>query len=293
MTAPKRLKNGGNDGGDEPPSVFFAVATFLAAATAHARNYTRAEQTPAIKEKSVFRDPVVWATVGIFLATIATAVVGYFQYQTLEKSDRTLRDTLETNIAGQRPFVTLRELKVEAGDRIRYRDPAQKYWSFRLLFENSGSTVTRHLKIFPAYAFNTPPGDITLEQLQTVTGNASIVRHAPIDPQLFNDVSRTKNRNLVLGPHATEIAGGIAISADFLKPGNPPWFIFGIATYDDIFSHEDRSHVTKFCYEVFGLVAADQTPSVAACSHWNCADDECKEDKEAYDAEEARVAIRR
>jgi hypothetical protein len=114
-------------------------------------------------------------------------------------------------------------------------------------------------------------------------GNTSSVPHATVDPQSLKDGTRFKNRNLVLGPHSVQTVGGIAISSDFLKRPNNPWFIYGIAVYDDIF--QQAAHVTKYCYEVIGLVGADETPSIAACSHWNCADEECERDKKAYDSE--------
>jgi hypothetical protein len=210
------------------------------------------------------------------------ALVACLQTCILKQSDITLRDTLSANEAIQMPFVTIRSLKVESGDKLRYRDPAQKYWSFKPEFENSGSTITRNLQIYPAYVVASAPGEFSLDQLQSfIVGNQSRVPHAPIDPALIKEASRYKDRNLVLGPHAKQIVGGISLSADFLKRPNNAWFAFGIATYNDIFSQ--TSHVTKYCYEILGLNGSDEAPNIAACSHWNCADQECEADKASYD----------
>jgi hypothetical protein len=64
------------------------VGGFLARATD-----TRAVQpAPAEQQKkSALRDPLVWATAAIAAATVATAVVGYLQKLTLDKTDQTLR----------------------------------------------------------------------------------------------------------------------------------------------------------------------------------------------------------
>jgi hypothetical protein len=56
------------------------------------------QKVTAQPKKSAFFDPLVWATIGIVAATIASGCVGYLQYLTLEKTDGTLK-------AGQRPWV--------------------------------------------------------------------------------------------------------------------------------------------------------------------------------------------
>jgi hypothetical protein len=56
------------------------------------------QESTAQQKKSAFRDPIVWATIGIFLATAASVGVGVLQWHTLDKTDKTLK-------AEQRPWV--------------------------------------------------------------------------------------------------------------------------------------------------------------------------------------------
>jgi hypothetical protein len=69
------------------------------------------------------------------VATLLLVVVGWLQYSTLEKTDKTLR-------AGQRSFVFLKEVKpyqLGSGDHTE--------WYFLLTWENNGTTQTRNLTI--------------------------------------------------------------------------------------------------------------------------------------------------
>jgi hypothetical protein len=63
-------------------------------------------------------------------------------------------------------------------------------------------------------------------------------------------------------------------------------FFYGRAEYTDIFK---KHHVTKYCFRIDGIarggVGDPTTPVLALCKHWNCVDDQCKEDRRQYDAE--------
>jgi hypothetical protein len=69
----------------------------------NSNNTERAQQDAKEKKKGALRDPIVWATIGIFLATAAAVGVGALQYLTLEKTDETLR-------SGQRGFAFVKSL---------------------------------------------------------------------------------------------------------------------------------------------------------------------------------------
>jgi hypothetical protein len=96
--------------------------------------------------------------------------------------------------------------------------------------------------------------------------------------------------NTVIGPHFSSPYGFIGITPENLKPTSPSFFLYGIASYNDIFPETSR-HETKFCFVVSGIpTVGQQKPSVGLCSHWNCTDDECKDDKKTHADEKKRLA---
>jgi hypothetical protein len=58
--------------------------------------------------------------------------------------------------------------------------------------------------------------------------------------------------------------------------------IFGLIYYNDIFP-STKEHVTKFCYQIGANLS--ETNQIASsfgfCNHWNCADDECDDDRKS------------
>jgi hypothetical protein len=56
--------------------------------------------------------------------------------------------------------------------------------------------------------------------------------------------------------------------------------------YYDIFPGT-KEHVTKFCFAIGAEKTAENEikPRYGSCRHWNCADEECKTDRDAYQRE--------
>jgi len=64
--------------------------------------------------------------------------------------------------------------------------------------------------------------------------------------------------------------------------------VMGIIRYNDVFPKIDR-HITKYCFLITAVKYGDTEPIAypIQCRHWNCADDECRIDKERYQKEVA------
>ena len=64
------------------------------------------------------------------------------------------------------------------------------------------------------------------------------------------------------------------------------FYTYGVIHYRDIFAHSE-AHVTKYCYSIGAArnQKDEMEPSIGLCGHWNCADDECKTDRDAWVAE--------
>jgi hypothetical protein len=98
-----------------------------------------------------------------------------------------------------------------------------------------------------------------------------------------------------LGPKQKVVVPGLggfgyrltAESVSDAMNGKSGRFYYGIARYTDIFHVK---HVTKYCYRMDGMIIWQNEPAkpvVSLCRHWNCTDDQCKEDRTRYDAEVA------
>jgi hypothetical protein len=87
-----------------------------------------------------------------------------------------------------------------------------------------------------------------------------------------------------------EIAlGGGGVGVDLLKKAiDEGWrfYIYGVIHYNDIFAHSEP-HVTKYCYTIGAArnEKGDIEPRTGLCDHWNCADDECRTDRDAWIAQ--------
>ena len=64
----------------------------------------------------------------------------------------------------------------------------------------------------------------------------------------------------------------------------------GTIYYNDIFPGSPR-HITKFCYLIRATTNSEGNPAPEwyPCRHWNCMDDECKEDKKRYEEEQRGI----
>jgi hypothetical protein len=100
----------------------------------------------------------------------------------------------------------------------------------------------------------------------------------------------------ILGPQSIAALDGIGIIEASLRAilQGYPFFVFGLIYYDDIFPNS-KHHITKFCYQI-GANLSDKKEIVCNygfCAHWNCADDECEDDKKAWDADVASGKIQK
>jgi hypothetical protein len=119
-----------------------------------------------------------------------------------------------------------------------------------------------------------------------------------VDPaDIFNSpTTKDKEAAAILGPQSGIALGGIGITEASIQAVLKGYkmFVFGIIYYNDIFPRT-KSHITKFCYQV-GANLSDKNEIVSSfsfCDHWNCADDECKDDRKAWEADVTTGKIQR
>jgi hypothetical protein len=132
------------------------------------------QRRPEQNKRHPLRDPIVWATVGIFLATAASVGVGWLQRETLEKTDKTLRDTLAANKAIERAFVSF-DITHRAQDIVENGKVIGT--SFQIFIKNSGRTPTKSLYSYgscaPSDTHRGEPWDLS-SQLTTTPSPAFI-----------------------------------------------------------------------------------------------------------------------
>lgn len=227
-----------------------AIGAFVTELTGDPKN---PKASPDQTRKSAFRDPIVWFTAGLFIATVFSVVVFSLQWLTLEKTD-------ETNRVGLRPYISGVGINV---DTERY----PLYWAMTVSLENSGGTPPLEMQyvIRSAPEFPLDPEDIFQRPSET-------------DAFFWNTIS-PKGR--------ISINGGKVLST-FLtsSPQTLTWYLIGSIHYRDEFRGTPE-HISKFC---FGMVAVKDfktntmRPAYDACPYWNCVDQHaCNKDRERYD----------
>ena len=80
----------------------------------YAEKRAEREKNSANRWQSKIKDPITIFTGVLALGTIALAIIAVLQWCTLEKTDRTLKDTLATNKSTVRAYVFLEVLKVDS-----------------------------------------------------------------------------------------------------------------------------------------------------------------------------------
>jgi hypothetical protein len=93
-----------------------------------------------------------WATLAFLIVTTGAVLK---QCDTLQSTDNAAHEAYQ---ATQRPFVTVSELKTELVDGLKPGEPGkpgvpQKYWLFTPMFQNSGNTLTKDLRIYSLAVF--------------------------------------------------------------------------------------------------------------------------------------------
>jgi hypothetical protein len=220
----------------------------------------RAYETKEDKKKWWFkqREPidrftgwlVVWTAL-LFIATVGSVVV-------LHSTDEKIK---ESYAAVQRPFITAKEILIDP-------NMMPGYWTFGVRFENSGSTPTSEMEFITTSSQNSP----------------SDPEEAFQNPSL----SWSKFPGL-LGPKAQDIPvgsqSGILIKTlEEMAKSRTNYYISGTVHYRDLFK-DSAEHVTKFCFAVIPYFVNNELKSgIQRCLYWNCADGECKKDRDGFDA---------
>jgi hypothetical protein len=250
------------------------------------------QQVPSYKKKLEIAGFII-SVLTLVAAGTAAYFAGDLAYTTWEAAE----DAHTAYTATQRPFVTVKDLKVEYVDGLKPSNPGEpgipvKYWTFTPVFENSGNTLTRNLRVYPFALFKSKPfGGVMIgaQQAIEVSLDSSVAVKTPEDPDSVKHEPGS-DRNFVIGPHSSVQVGGTGLTADDLKPDSPSFFVFGTVHYDDTFP-KTPSHKTKYCFVVSGIPSVgEQKPHFGLCTHWNCTDDECDADKNAYNAENSQSA---
>jgi hypothetical protein len=193
----------------------------------------------------------------------------------------------------QRAFVTISEFRVEMRDGLAPSPPGQpgvptKYWTFIPVMKNSGTTPTKNLRYLPIGMCN-----ITIFQGQGgfSVGPRTIMQ---CDPEV-NPIDPADHKGQIsrypLGPQAQAPLGSIAFDPtyiDKMRTTGLRAYSLGIVQYNDFFENTPP-HVTKYCFEI--AVDFEGKPSYGLCAHWNCVDEECKNDRDEWEKEVAEGKI--
>lgn len=182
-----------------------------------------------------------------------TAMQG--QLNSMAESNSISREAL---VAVQRAFVFQKDPTA-----VGFRDAKGKTvsLSFRVAWENSGSTPTKNLTInINSKSFDAPPhGDVF------------------VDSQIRLDTP------VIIGPKATIYSDPAIVSAeDFaaIQSGKKTLFVWGRARYNDIFA-DTKIHRTRFVYQI-SWSSNIQAFSVSMYNRFNCADEECDRQEQDY-----------
>jgi hypothetical protein len=239
------------------------------------------------------------------------------QWDSLRRTDDTTRRAL-TDV--QRAFISISELREEAIEN----KAGARIWRYVPAIENSGNTPAVQLRMISITPLNDwmvgstlrhrefdklrdqrtlPPADFKerMNEIQISVG--------PIDPaDIFSwrqdeipPDSMTKD--IVFGPKAkiylpktgAEITIDDVLIMSGLKPPTHPTgatigrFFYGAIEYHDIFNEK---RITKYCFRIdsYTIMPSGDKPNVDFCSHWNCTDGTCDDDKRAYEADLVRFA---
>jgi hypothetical protein len=194
----------------------------------------------------------------------------------------------------QRSFITVSsfETPVRFGSGFAQQT---KYWWFVPTIKNSGNTPTKNMKFFITA---TCPTELDIGLGAYLGLDCDFTRPpGPLDPEdiLNMAVFKGKERRGLLGPQSAMSLSGVGITEKSMGDVEKgfPIFISGIIYYNDIFPRS-QLHVTKFCYQITAS-HSDKNEIVSGydfCKHWNCADDECKTDREIYNAEITNLATK-
>jgi hypothetical protein len=221
------------------------------------------------RDRKWVQDPLTLFTGLLAIGTIALAVVAVLQWETLENSDLTLKETLAANKTVQRAFITVVDVAIDNFHQKLPNVEGDLFWRFTPTIENSGTTPTKNLRWATSISNEGPIVDfdrlgIDFEPL--IKNNKNAWRFGTLGPKAKMNLTHSANR---LELHESWIP---------LMASNKASFTWqGVIRYSDVFPGTEE-HVTNFCYVVSVYSARDdQTPYLRQCSgRKNCVDDECK-----------------
>jgi hypothetical protein len=212
---------------------------------------------------------------GMFCLTLLTltALIVYTYY-----TRALVKDTEASYTDVQRAFVSPEQpIKVEATGSGN-----DKAWTFTSTMRNDGATPTKNLKFYQSTPCVPKNGALfvtatsgPLFQCNFDTKSGQVLPPEPFEPEeVFKHPERFHFQTYSLAPHGSATIDKVTISeADLNKmvSDGHPWFIQGIAHYNDIFS-TSVLHRTEYCVKV---VIWDNFPLFIPCPKWNCTDDDC------------------
>ncbi len=173
--------------------------------------------------------------------------------------------------------------------------------SFTPIIINSGSTPTHDMEFVLI--------DPLVETLLRNGHPQAEINNSPNDPESFFAIADARPQTYALGPHVElpRTSPPITINGQLFQDivgARVGKFYYGAIRYHDMFD-PSIEHITKYCFAVNNFVAstngiAPQGPAIKAtampfytiCPHWNCADDECEQDRRRYDEEMAASKLR-
>lgn len=236
-----------------------------------------------------------WVEVALTAALLGVGLSQLYVYWRQAGIMKTQANTAELMASLQRAFITVSELKESPPDNTA---DINAPWRFTPIIKNSGSTPALDVKII----FIEPHSD-WMDFPQGVFGSPQNYFHvsyevgAPRDPDelIDNPVSGMPYfpilfSNLTIGPQAGLTASSLSSEFSFRDwekaSGNRIGrFLYGSIRYTDVFG---GPHISKFCFRVDGIETGGPGTTSrilqSVCQHWNCTDQYCKQDKDAYDA---------
>jgi hypothetical protein len=241
----------------------------------------------------------------IFILVVATATVvnvcvANRQWGSMNESNSI---NLQALTSVQRPFVTVVDLIPEVTEQNApgARSGKSTSWRFIPEIENSGGTPTKDMEIVVKHLpIRIGPDPALYEEWL----------RGPTDPVEPSSCAPCEGATGVLGPKSKirpmshfYIPGGVELAFVAQDKGlvyDDPDFkrywrliVSGRIRYWDRFPNTPE-HITKFCYIARPAYPGEAKidwptqPIIMSCRHWNCADEECADDKNRYESELAQ-----
>jgi hypothetical protein len=206
-------------------------------------------------------------SVGFFTAVLC--FVAWLQWQTFEKTDRTLRDTLDSTNITNRPFVFAKGVTIDP-------NIVRGYWTFAIPIENSGNTPTREMDSLTISGLVAPSDP---EEVFIRTPKSAYDAPGTIPQRWPGSLLGPKAQAHLLGSQT----GMPAITISKMADDRQNYYISGVIHYRDAFAGTPE-HITKFFYAIIPFKEGTETRvNYDRCLYWNCADEDCKTDRERWD----------